>query len=174
MPVALVPPDQIGHVSASRPAQALRQDWPFLTVELVPAQHKIDAAFEPVTQAFFRSMSAMRVVRGRLLHAGFVASSLGCDIAHELDDEPILGMLRSMMGSAFTKLRQLDPARDCFKEAIAVRRRLMAARPSIYAPDVAMTLNLQGGLQAHFNDLESALRSFIETAELYRHAATAQ
>ena len=71
-------------------------------------------------------------------------------------------------------MNRFEAAVASFTEALDIRRQLAEARPDVYLPYVAMTLNNLGNVQINMNRFEAAVASFTEALDIRRQLAEAR
>lgn len=77
------------------------------------------------------------------------------------------------LGILLKNSNEFAGARQGYEEALEIRRKLAAANPQTYLPDVAMTLNNLGILLSDSNEFAGARQAYEEALETYRSLAVA-
>ncbi|HEY8138878.1 MAG TPA: tetratricopeptide repeat protein, partial [Methylocystis sp.] len=78
------------------------------------------------------------------------------------------------LGVTLGNLGRREEALDAAREAVDIRRRLAAARPDAFLPDLAGSLNNLGGRLGDLGRREEALEAAREAVEIYRRLAAAR
>ncbi len=73
----------------------------------------------------------------------------------------------------YSNTQRLEESEAMYKEALEIRRRLAAANPQTYEPDVAMTLNNLAILYSNTQRLEESEAMYRKALETYLHLAAA-
>jgi CHAT domain-containing protein/tetratricopeptide (TPR) repeat protein len=108
------------------------------------------------------------------LQAGVQACEQGYHLSRALRDEPCQALFLAVKGMGLYKARQLEAALAAHEEALGLYRSLAAARPAVYAPDLARTLTNKGNALQELRRYEAALAAYEEAEGLYRSLAAAQ
>ena len=80
-------------------------------------------------------------------------------------------LILNNLGNLLSDNNELVAARQAYKEALQLRRKLAEKNPDVYLPDVAMTLNNLGILLSDNNELVAARQAYEESLQLRRKLA---
>ena len=84
-----------------------------------------------------------------------------------VSDTALRAFFIGVLACGLWEVGQWKNAEECYTQAVTLYRELAIARPEVYRPDVAMTLNNLGTVQRVRNDPEAALASFGEGLRIY-------
>jgi tetratricopeptide (TPR) repeat protein len=101
------------------------------------------------------------------LEMGITCCLEAVKIAQTLRDAPCLAFYLSVLARGYNDCHQLEAARACLEEALAIRRQLAQARPEVYRPDVATTLDSLGIALRQLHQLEAAVECLEEAITIY-------
>ncbi|MCA9047636.1 MAG: hypothetical protein KDA89_02845, partial [Planctomycetaceae bacterium] len=110
---------------AEQIALTLVQTWPFVALCEMAGQ------FPPDQQT-------------QLFQMGQQTAELWLKLSEVTDDAALAATAHSFLANSHDELRNLESAVASFEEALTIRRKLAAARPDVYLPNVTATLNNLG------------------------------
>ena len=107
----------------------------------------------------------------RLFRGGIEVTERAAQLAFAAQDTALASVFIAVLARGIQELRQIESAAQLYGVALELRRHLAQARPEVYQPFVAATLNNSGIVQSALNDFEAARAHHGEALQIRRELA---
>ena len=120
------------------------------------------------------ALGAPPELQAQLLRLGFEAAERAAQVGLAAGDQAVAAFFLSVLARGRYEVRQMENAVEAWQASLAIYRALAQARPEVYRPYVATTLNNLGTVQSDLNALEAARASYEEALAIRRELAQAR